>query len=52
MLIPKYLTAPNSFKTSIETRKKADRIEGTDKGITTLKKVLNQLFPRDSDKFK
>ena len=30
----------------------ADRIEGTDKGITTLKNVLNQLFPRDSDKFK
>ena len=30
----------------------ADRIEGIDKGITTLKNVLNQLFPRDSDKFK
>jgi hypothetical protein len=43
---PKYFTAPYSFKTSIITRKRPEKIAGFESGIIILKKDLCMLNPR------
>ena len=46
VLTPKYFTAPYSFKTSITTKNKPDKIAGLESGMTTFKIVWYALRPK------
>jgi hypothetical protein len=41
VLTPKYLTAPYSFRTSIITKKRPEKIDTLEIGIIILKKVFS-----------
>ena len=46
VLTPKYFTAPYSFKTSMTTKKRPEKIETLERGITILKNVFDFDIPK------
>ena len=46
VLTPKYFTAPYSFRTSMTTKKRPEKIETLERGITILKNVFDFDIPK------